>query len=97
MQNDGSEIAHLHESNVFEIQSLRTELNRAKVQSTDAYRQLGDSLRLLGECRSLLEITALESPLRKDILALIARIDEFYPQASMSKKPQGDKRCRSSA
>ena len=76
-QNDGSEVAHLHESNVFDIQSLRTELKLAKGQSQDAYRQLGDSLNLLGECRVLLEITALESPLRKDILELISRIDEF--------------------
>ena len=78
--NDGSEVAHLHESNVFEIQSLQKKLNLAKSQSVDAYRQLGDSLRLLGECRVLLEITALESPLRKDILALVKKIDEFYPK-----------------
>lgn len=69
--------AELHELNVFEIQSLRTKLKLAEGQNGDAYRQLGESLRLLGECRSLLEITALESPLRKDILDLIARIDEF--------------------
>ena len=77
MRNDGSEIAELHELNAFEIQSLRNELKLAKVQSTDAYRQLGDSLRLLGECRALFEIPALESPLRKDILELIRKIDEF--------------------
>ncbi len=59
--------AELHESNVFEIQSLRTQL-------TDTYL-------LLGECRSLLEITALESPLRKDILDLILRIDTFKGDA----------------
>ena len=69
--------AELHELNVLEIQTLRKKLKLAKGQSRDAYRQLGDSLRLLGECRSLLEITALESPLRKDILDLILRIDTF--------------------
>lgn len=67
----------LHESNVYELQSLTKKLNLAKAQNKDAYRQLGESLRLLGECRSLLEITALESPLRKDILDLILRIDSF--------------------
>ena len=77
MRNDGSEELALAEANAFDIQSLRTKLKLAEGQSTDAYRQLGESLRLLGECRSLLEITALESPLRKDILGLILRIDTF--------------------
>ena len=77
--NDGSEIAELHESNVFEIQSLRKELKLAKVQSTDAYRQLGDSLRLLGECRDLFELV-MDHQLQKDILDLICKIDEFYPK-----------------
>lgn len=72
-RNDGSEAAEPHESNVFEIQSRRIKLKLAESQSADAYRQLGDSLRLLGECRDLFEIVALESPLRKDILDLIAR------------------------
>ena len=76
MQNDGSEVAELHESNVFEIQSLRTELKLAKVQSTDAYRQLGDSLRLLGECRNLFELV-MDHQLQKDIMDLICKIDEF--------------------
>ena len=75
--NDGTEIAELHESNVFEIQSLTAELNIAKGGATDAYNQTRESLRLLGECRTLLEITALESPPRKDILDLICKIDEF--------------------
>ena len=75
--NDGTEAAELHESNVFEIQSLRAQLNIAKGGATDAYNQTRESLRLLGECRSLFEIVALESPLRKDILDLIARIDAF--------------------
>ena len=75
--NDGSEVAELFHSNIFEIASLQKKLNLAKSQSADGYRQLGESLRLLGECRSLFVITALESPLRKDILDLIARIDAF--------------------
>lgn len=78
--NDGSETEALLELNAFDIQSLRNELKLAKGQSQDAYRQLGDSLILLGECRVLLEITALESPLRKDILELIYKIDSFYPK-----------------
>ena len=77
MRNDGSETEALLELNAFDIQSLRTNLKLAEGQSQDAYRQHGDSLRLLGECRVLLEITALESPLRKDILELISKIDEF--------------------
>ena len=55
--------AELHELNVLEIQTLRKKLKLSN--------------RLLGECHSLLEITALESPLRKDILDLILRIDTF--------------------
>lgn len=77
MRNDGSEVAHLHESNVFEIQSLRAQLNIAKGGETDAYNQLRESFVLLKESRSLLEITARDSPLRKDILELIRKIDEF--------------------
>ena len=76
-KNDGSEQRELEELNAFDIASLRTNLNLAKSQSVDGYRQLGESLRLLGECRDLFVITALESPLRKDILDLIARIDAF--------------------
>ena len=77
MQNDGSEELALAESNVFEISKLQRQLKLAKSGAIDAYNQTRESLRLLGECRVLLEITALESPLRKDILSLIARIDEF--------------------
>lgn len=76
--NDGSEQAELNELNVLkirkgtlEVRKLRAQLKIAKAQNhSDSYRQLG-------ECRTLLEITALESPLRKDIMDLIARIDEF--------------------
>ena len=75
--NDGTETAELHESNVFEIQSLRAQLNIAKGNSTDAHNQLRQSFVLLKESRALLEITALESPLRKDIMELICKIDEF--------------------
>ena len=76
MRNDGSEAAELHESNVFEIQSLRNELKLAKGNSTDAYRQLGDSLRLLGKCRDLFELV-MDHQLQKDILDLICKIDTF--------------------
>ena len=76
-RNDGSEVAERFQLNISEIAILRSKLNLAQGQSTDAYRQLGESLRLLGECRGLFEIVALESPLRKDILDLIARIDIF--------------------
>lgn len=77
MRNDGSEELALAESNVFELQQLRAKLKLAEALCVDAYNQTRESLRLLGECRSLLEITALESPLRKDIMDLIARIDTF--------------------
>lgn len=76
-RNDGSEVAELFQLNVSRIITLSAKLNLAQGQSTDAYQQLGESLRLLGECRSLLEIVALESPLRKDIQVLIERIDTF--------------------
>ena len=75
--NDGSEARELHESNLFELSILQGKLKRSKLQGKDAYRQLGDSLVLLGECRDLFEITALESPLRIHIMELIARIDSF--------------------
>ena len=74
--NDGTEAAELHESNVFEIQHLRAKLNFAKSQSVDGYRQLGESLRLLGECRDLFE-TVMDTQLHEQIQALIARIDAF--------------------
>ena len=74
-RNDGSEELALAESNVFEILSLRAQLNIAKGAATDAYNQTRESFVLLKECRRLLEITARNSPLRKDILDLIARID----------------------
>ena len=83
-RNDGSEQAELNELNVLrirkgtlEVRKLRAELNIAKGGATDAYNQTRESFVLLGECRDLLEITALESPLRKDILDLICKIDSF--------------------
>lgn len=84
MRNDGSEELALAESNAFDIQSLRTKLKLAEGQSTDAYRQLGESLRLLGECRSLLEVV-MDSPLFDDIDELIKKIDEFMPTAKEKK------------
>jgi hypothetical protein len=80
MRNDGSEELALAESNVFEIASLRIKLKLAEGQSADAYRQLGESLRLLGKCRNLFEVV-MDHPLFDDIDALIKEIDEFYPQA----------------
>ena len=74
--NDGTEAAELHESNVFEIHSLRAELNIAKGGATDAYNQTRESLRLLGECRDLFEVV-MDTQLHEQIQALIARIDTF--------------------
>ena len=82
MRTDGSEVAELHELNAFDIQSLQAKLKIAKAQNqSDGYTQANDAFALLREARDLLEITALESPLRRDILELNLRIDEFYPQA----------------
>ena len=75
--NDGSELAELHALNEFDIQHIKTKLKLARAQRTDAYNQLRQSFALLSECRDLFEITALESPLRKDILELISKIDTF--------------------
>lgn len=76
--NDGTEAAELHESNVFEIQSLRAQLNIAKGGATDAYNQTRESLRLLGERRDLFE-TVMDTQLQ--IQALMKKIDTFCPQA----------------
>ena len=81
MQNDGSEAAELHHSNLFDISQLRVKL-ASLLRHTRLLRQKNnDSFVLLQECRDLLEVTALESPLRRDILKLIAKIDGFLPQA----------------
>ena len=74
--NDGTEAAELHESNVFEIQHLRAELNIAKGGATDAYNQTRESLRLLGECRDLFEVV-MDTQLHEQIQALIKKIDIF--------------------
>ena len=74
--NDGSEAAELHESNLFDIQQLKAKLNFAKSQSSDGYRQLSESLLLLGECRDLLEVV-FDTQLHSQIQALIKKIDSF--------------------
>ncbi len=76
MRNDGTEVAELHESNVFEIQSLRAQLNIAKGGAIDAYNQTRESLRLLGECRDLFEVV-MDTQLHEQIQALIKKIDTF--------------------
>ncbi len=55
-------------------------LKLAKAQSADLGKQLRATFALLGEARDLMTIGALESPLRKDMMSLIERIDEFYPK-----------------
>ena len=61
-----------------EIAEMRTSLDQAV--GGDLGNQLRATFALLAEARDLLVITALESPLRKDIMELIERIDEFYPR-----------------
>ncbi len=60
--------------------AARIKLKLAQGLSTDIGRQLGDTFALLGESRDLMTIGALESPLRKEMMSLIERIDEFYPK-----------------
>ena len=55
-------------------------LKLAKAQNVDLGNQLRATFALLGEARDLMTIGALESPLRKDMMELIDRIDEFYPK-----------------
>ena len=69
------------------IMELEDELEKAKArasfafaQAVDLGNQLSATFALLGEARDLLVITALESPLRKNIMELIDRIDKFYPR-----------------
>ena len=52
----------------------------AHAQNVDLGNQLSATFALLAEARDLLVITALESPLRKNIMDLIERIDAFYPR-----------------
>ena len=49
-------------------------------QNVDLGNQLRATFALLVKARDLLTITALESPLRRDIMELIAEIDSFYPR-----------------
>jgi len=56
------------------------ESGTTKKQNVDLGNQLSATFALLGEARDLLVITALESPLRKNIMELIDRIDKFYPR-----------------
>ena len=80
MRNDGSELQELFQVNIAEAARAKTSIKLKDAQNVDLARQLRDSFSLLREARDLMEITALESPLRKDILELNLRIDEFYPQ-----------------
>ena len=59
---------------------LEMKAKLAHAQNVDLGNQLSATFALLAEARDLLVITALESPLRKDIMELIERIDEFYPR-----------------
>ena len=52
----------------------------AHAQNIDLGNQLSATFALLAEARDLLVITALESPLRKNIMDLIEKIDKFYPR-----------------
>lgn len=60
------------------IIELEDDLALARAQNVD---QLRGTLALLKKSRDLLEVVALESPLRRDIQELIAEIDLFYPRA----------------
>ena len=82
--NDGSELQELHESNAFDISQLQIKLAGLWRHARLLKQHNDDSLVLLQECRDLLEVTALESPLRSQIQALIKKIDSFYPQAKES-------------
>jgi len=57
-----------------------TKLSLAHAQSVDLGNQLSATFALLAEARDLLVITALESPIRKNIMELVERIDKFYPR-----------------
>lgn len=74
--NDGSEVAELHESNVFDIQQLRAKLKLSRGLTDDAYNQTRQSFVLLGECRDLLEVV-FDTQLHSQIQSLIKKIDTF--------------------
>ena len=58
----------------------KAKVSLAHAQNIDLGNQLSATFALLAEARGLLEITALESPLRKNIMDLTERIDKFYPR-----------------
>ena len=66
-RNDGSEIL-----------MLNAKLKIARAGSSDAYRQLGDSLQLLKEARTLLVLCSENQ--RPQFKELIEKIDTFYPK-----------------
>ena len=81
MQNDGSEVAELHELNAFDIQSLRIKLKLAQGLSIDIGKQKDQAFGLIVECRDLLDlIIDVDKDIQKDVFDMIAKIDEFYPQ-----------------
>ena len=76
-----------YEQAIMRIIELEDDLEMAKANASLAHGQnvdIGNQLRatfaLLKESRDMLNITALESPLCKDIPELIERIDLFYPR-----------------
>ena len=58
----------------------KAKVSLAHAQNIDLGNQLSATFALLAEARDLLVITALESPLRKNIMDLIEKIDKFYPR-----------------
>jgi len=62
------------------LKVAKVKVSLAHAQNVDLGNQLSATFALLGEARDLLVITALESPIRKNIMELIDRIDAFYPR-----------------
>jgi len=58
----------------------KAKVSLAHAQNIDLGNQLSATFALLAEARDLLVIAALESPIRKNIMELIERIDAFYPR-----------------
>lgn len=73
-------IVELQESDIALVRLLNAEVAFTHGQNVDIGNQLRTTFALLKESRDMLNITALESPLCKDILELIERIDLFYPR-----------------
>ena len=68
---------------IMEIEDmLEMKVSLAHAQNVDLGNQLSATFALLAEARDLLVITALESPLRKNIMELTERIDRFYPRGA---------------